>query len=364
MIEITISTLDEGQKLKKLCFKYFDKAPQSFTYKMLRKKNIVLNNKKASGDEILTAGDSVRFYLSDETISMFHTSQNGHSSGNSKNKAGKKSVFRLTSANIIYECDDYIIINKPAGVLSQKAVPEDYSVNEAVIDYMLDKNMITEEQLEAFRPSVCNRLDRNTSGIITAGKTLKGLQFLSDKLKEKGKESTVVKSYLAIVHGRFDKDGIITLCFSKSEKDNIVRVSEVQSDIKKISIKTNNQSKLNCEYIRDDASHNNSYNELSEKSSDIIQTGFKFIDYNKTQNLSLVEAVLYTGKSHQIRASLEYLGFPIVGDRKYGNSQLDRELKPRPKRQLLHAAMLQLSENEIFKADIPADFAEYTPYNI
>ena len=71
MIELEISKLDEGQKLKKLCFKYFDKAPQSFTYKMLRKKNIVLNDKKADGEEILKDGDKVKLYLSDDTIRLF-----------------------------------------------------------------------------------------------------------------------------------------------------------------------------------------------------------------------------------------------------------------------------------------------------
>lgn len=328
MIELEISKLDEGQKLKKLCFKYFDKAPQSFTYKMLRKKNIVLNDKKADGEEILKDGDKVKLYLSDDTIRLFHSSYSDNSSDSSnrinRHKTGKNDkIIKLTKENIIYENDDYIIINKPAGILSQKASAEDYSINEAVIDHMLECNMISRSQLENFRPSVCNRLDRNTSGIITAGKTQKGLRYLSDKMREKGEESKVIKSYFAVVHGRFDKDGIYTLGFSKNEKDNTVKV------LKDVT------------------------------GSDYIKTGFRFLKYNDENNISLVEAVLYTGKSHQIRVSLQYLGFPIVGDRKYGDTELDRKLKPRPKRQLLHAGLLKLSETEVFRADFPKDIEEY-----
>ena len=319
MYELKITKLDEGQKLKKLCFKYLDKAPQSFTYKMLRKKNIVLNDKKAQGDEILSAGDVVKFYLSDETLKLFYSSYEKN------DDELKHHSFRLTEDNIIFENEDYIIINKPAGVLSQKAAQDDYSVNEAVIDYMLEKAMITTEQLDKFRPSVCNRLDRNTSGIITAGKTQKGLRYLSEKLREKN-DKNIVKAYLTVVHGHFNKDGIITLGFTKSEKDNTVNVDE------------------------------------SGNGTDIVKTGFRFLKYNKDLNLSLVEAILYTGKSHQIRASLQHLGFPIAGDRKYGNSDLDRRLKPRPKRQLLHAGMLKLSDTEAFTAHFPKDFEDYFSY--
>lgn len=319
MYELKITKLDEGQKLKKLCFKYFDKAPQSFTYKMLRKKNIVLNDKKAAGDEILSAGDIVKFYLSDETLNLFHTTYEKKDTGEKHHR------FRLNEENIIFENDDYIIINKPAGVLSQKASQDDYSVNEAVIDHMLEKSMITKDQLDNFRPSVCNRLDRNTSGIITAGKTQKGLRYLSTKLREKD-NTNVIKAYLTVVHGRFNKDGIVTFGFTKSEKDNTVIVDE------------------------------------SGKGTDIVKTGFRFLKYNKDLNLSLVEAILYTGKSHQIRASLQHLGYPIAGDRKYGNPELDRRLKPRPKRQLLHAGMLKLSDTEAFTAHFPKDFEDYFSY--
>jgi 23S rRNA pseudouridine955/2504/2580 synthase len=321
MREIIISKSEDGEKLKKLCFKYFDKAPQSFTFKMLRKKNIKVNDKKAEPDAVLHAGDSVKFFLSDETIALFHTER-------AETPRPEKSVrkFRLNDSNIIYENDDYIIINKPAGVLSQKSDASDYSVNEAVIDYMIEAGDITEESLNVFRPSVCNRLDRNTSGIITAGKTLKGLRYLNDRLGSKD-DSRVKKIYLTITHGHFNKDGIHELYYSKDEASNKALVTKTKES----------------------------------KSAVRIVTGFKLLSYNKARDLSLVECVLYTGKSHQIRVSLESLGFPVVGDIKYGDRLKDRNLKPRPKRQLLHAHKLIL-DDEQFTADIPEDFNGYMEF--
>lgn len=326
MREIIISKAEDGEKLKKLCFKYFDKAPQSFTYKMLRKKNITLNGKKADPEAILRNGDNVKLFLSEETISLFHTERRGNGLDASDSTVKSKNIFTLNEKNIIYECDDFIIISKPAGILSQKSSPQDYSVNEAVIDHMISSGEITPDSLNIFRPSVCNRLDRNTSGIITAGKTLKGLRYLNDLLSIKN-ASGVEKKYLTITHGEFDRDGIHDLYYIKDEKENKAVVSDKRS-----------------------------------AGASLIKTGFRKIDFNKTSNISLVECTLYTGKSHQIRVTLQYLGFPVVGDVKYGDRIKDRSLKPRPKRQLLHAYQLKLSDNELFTADIPEDMNGYMEF--
>ena len=93
-----------------------------------------------------------------------------------------------------------------------------------------------------------------------------------------------------------------------------------------------------------------------------IKTGFRCISSNISRDLSLVECTLYTGKSHQIRVTLEYLGFPVVGDIKYGNRLQDRRLSPRPKRQMLHAYMLRLSETEQFTAYVPEDMNGYMEF--
>ena len=180
MQKVTISANDAGQRLDKFLKKYLDAAPGSFLYKMLRKKNITLNGKKAAGSEKLALGDEVCFWLSDETIEKFR-------------KKGSEDKWVLSPGEggpaddpfILYEDANVLIMNKPAGELSQKAREEDFSINERMIAYLLSTGQLTREELQRFRPSVCNRLDRNTSGLITAGKTLTGLQFLSESFRER-----------------------------------------------------------------------------------------------------------------------------------------------------------------------------------
>ena len=157
MKEIIISQNEAGQRLDKFLKKYLAKAPGSFLYKMLRKKNIVLNGKKATGNEKLGVGDSVKLFLADDTIGKF---------------AGlvpiKEEYQVSVNLDIIHEDANVLFINKPAGMLSQKAAKDDVSMVEHVIAYLLAEGSITQEELRTFRPSICNRLDRNTSGLIVA----------------------------------------------------------------------------------------------------------------------------------------------------------------------------------------------------
>ena len=157
MREIVISKNEAGQRLNKLVMKYLNKAPSSFVYRMIRKKNIKLNNGKAVGNEIVYVGDVIQLYLSDETIESFR---------DDSVRAGASTGGNRFKPEIIYHDHNILIVNKPAGVLSQKASKDDYSINESVIDYLLDNEYITETQLRTFKPSVCNRLDRNTSGLV------------------------------------------------------------------------------------------------------------------------------------------------------------------------------------------------------
>ena len=187
MREIIISANEAAQRMDKLLFKYLNEAPKSFVYKMLRKKNIVLNGKKADGSEKLCPGDSIRLYLAEETLEKF----------------SKVRIQRVSSKlNIIYEDNNIILINKPVGMLSQKAKPEDVSAVEHLISYLLEKGELTEETLRSFRPSVCNRLDRNTSGLLAAGKSLAGLQTLSELFRDR----SLKKYYRCIVSGQVRED--------------------------------------------------------------------------------------------------------------------------------------------------------------
>ncbi len=318
MKEFVISKNDEGQKLKKLCMRILDKAPGSFTYKMLRKKNITLNDKKATGDEVLNSGDIVKFFLADETFTKFaslndvKTDKIGESfakteessaktdDGTVKKKNGpadvkinkynnnKDNTKSLSDKDIIYIDDDILIINKEYGVLSQKAKPDDVSINEMMLSYLSKKGLWTGS---TFKPSVCNRLDRNTTGIILAGISIKGLQLLTGAVRDR----KIDKYYRTICMGRFDKARRVRSYLLKDEKNNIVKI-------------------LSEEEFRLAG---------SPKSYSLIETEFRPVSYSKDGKLTLLEVKLITGKSHQIRAQLAKLGHPIIGDRKYSGSLAD-----------------------------------------
>ena len=161
MRQLTVHKNDENQRLDKYLKKYLKEAPGSFVYKMLRKKNIVLNGKKADGTEKLTAGDEIKLFLAEETLDKF----------TGVSTMTEKLSFPEKKLDILFEDENLLILNKPAGELSQKAEAKDVSMNEYALGYLQRTGAITEESLKVFKPSVCNRLDRNTSGILIVAKT-------------------------------------------------------------------------------------------------------------------------------------------------------------------------------------------------
>lgn len=311
MKEILIGTNEAGQRFDKFLSKYMRKAPKSFFYKMLRKKNITLNGKKATGQEILSKGDQVKLFLSDETIENF---SDYSMIKKSHSKAHNAVLDNKVKLDILYENDDVLFLNKPVGMLSQKAKSSDITLNEYFIQYLLDTDSITEEQLQTFRPSACNRLDRNTSGIVACGKTLKALQILSEMFRTRSLE----KYYLCLVKGCVNQKKKIDGYLLKNEKKNKVM-------------------------IIDEATYNS-----IEDPSQIHRIQTEYDPICSSNDVTLLKVHLITGKTHQIRAHLASEGHPIIGDPKYGDIELNKKMQKQfgLRHQLLHARILRFPKME------------------
>ena len=178
MQEIHISGNEAGQRLDKLLGKFLSDAPKSFLYKMMRKKNITLNGKKAEGSEKLKEGDCVKLFLSDETIAKFSGTVSDTAKAEQRVRQAAYREVKKQMPEILYEDENILLFNKQPGLLSQRAKPSDISAVDCLIAYLLETGALTPEMLRTFRPSVCNRLDRNTSGILAAGKSLAGAEFV------------------------------------------------------------------------------------------------------------------------------------------------------------------------------------------
>lgn len=312
MIEIIVGKNESGQRLDRVLEKIFVNANTGFIFKMLRKKNITLNDKKADGKERLEPGASIRLWFSDESFEKLSGKKAGDIKDLEKNpKVDKKSTETFKSY-IVYEDENTVIINKPAGLLSQKAYENDISVNDLLLDYL----EFDSKALNTFKPSICNRLDRNTSGLMVCGKTLEGLRVNNELIKTKA----VSKYYLAVVKGRVEKPGSINEWLYKDEKTNKVTVKDKPFE-----------------------------------GADFIQTEYEVLDYFKDATLLLVK--LITGKTHQIRAHLSSISHPIIGDFKYGDKSVNEKFKREYgiKSQLLHSFRLvypnsDISDTDTFKA--------------
>ena len=278
MKEFKITDAETGQTLLKYLSKILPLAPISLLHKSLRKKNITINHKKCSGKEILGDSDIVQIWFSDETFSLF--------SKKTKKYSSKKRNFNFAK-HIIYEDEHIIIVNKPPGILTQGDDSGEFTLNDALLEYYNFKNDSTA------KPSVCNRLDRNTDGLILCGKTISGLQTLNEIIKNR----SLLKKYHCIVFGKTKKEETLKSFLTKSNENNKVTIS---------NNKTNNSLPIETRYKR---------------ISMIEKSGFP---------CSLLEVQLVTGRSHQIRAHLSFIGHPILGDKKYGTKEsiaLSNQLK-------------------------------------
>lgn len=315
MREYIISDNEAGQRFDKYLAKLFKNAPSGLIFKQLRGKNITLNKAKAKGNEKLKVKDVVQVFMADDTIDKF-----------TGNRVNDIKVYENIPFNVVYEDDNIIIADKCAGVLSQKAKPSDISMNELLLSYLIKSNRSGNISM-AFTPAFCNRLDRNTSGLMIAGISLAGSQKMSELIKTR----EIEKYYLALVYGRVENAGRISGYIKKDAASNKVTIDDNPDD------------------------------------GDYIDTEFEPLEYDDC--LTLVKVRLITGKTHQIRAQMSRLGFPIVGDVKYGSPEsIAFSRKKGIKRQLLHSYELifpkltdrfaDISEMDI-KSEYPEDFKRF-----
>ncbi|MDE7444309.1 MAG: RluA family pseudouridine synthase [Lachnospiraceae bacterium] len=320
MQRIVIGENEAGQRMDKFLRKFMPLAPASFFYKMLRKKNITLNGKKAEGKEKLAGGDVISFYLADETISGFRENRTDV-------KEYEEAYRCLKGIQVVYEDEHIVIMNKPAGILSQKAGQEDLSLNEWMIGYLLAHGHLDAGQLSTYRPSICNRLDRNTRGLVIGARSLAGSQEMNRLISSR----KIRKYYRMLVKGPVEKEEILEGFLVKDEKNNTVHL-------------------VSCG---------------SGEKGDYIKT--RYYPIRRFADRTLVEAELITGKSHQIRIHMASVSHPLLGDYKYGDRKWNDKYKKQRgvSNQLLYACRLEFPEMEppfekldkkIFEIPYPVEF--------
>ncbi len=309
MQKIIVGAPDAGQRLDKFLQKYLKEAEKGFLYKMLRKKNITLNGGKADGSEKLSPGDELTFFFSRETFEKFRGvptvagpsgpagAVNEKTAAAPASKPGAVPASELPKLRVVFEDEHVLFADKPAGLLTQKAKADDVSLNDLITAYLAGKDT----GALTFSAGTANRLDRNTSGLVAAGKTLAGQQLLTALLRER----LIEKNYWCIVSGRVSAPLHLKQYYAKDEASNTASLSDKPFP-----------GALTAE--------------LEAVPAAPLKEGF-----------TLLRVHLITGRTHQIRAQLAAAGHPVLGDGKYGDIRINQAFSAAHayplRHQLLHA---------------------------
>ena len=272
MQEITVGKNDANQRIDKFLTKKYKNLPVSMLYKLIRKKKITLNRKRVKENQIISEGDLILIFAPDDVLSL---------------SAPKKSVAKA-DITVAYEDENILIVDKESGLLVHSDTQEEGdTLIDRITAYLIDKGEFIPENENSFAPALCNRIDRNTEGLVIAAKNAQALREMNDIIKERKLE----KIYLAAVHGiPSPKNGEIKLKLEKNANENIVRVSN------------------------------------SSKNAKLAITRYRTVAISRNRELSLLEIELITGRTHQIRASFAHIGNPLLGDGKYAINKKDREM--------------------------------------
>lgn len=272
MKEIIVKANDANQRLDKFLFKSFDALPSSLLYKAVRTKRIKCNGKRAQISTRLCEGDVITVYLNDDVLTP------------------AKPKYEFLSApvtlDIVYEDENLILVNKPEGLVVH---PDDKEYRDTLIfriqHYLYEKQEYQPDQEQSFKPALVNRIDRNTGGIVIAAKNAEALRILNEKLKLR----EIDKYYLCLVHGK-----------PKKESDILEARLTKDTDKNQVTVKTGRHAE-----------------------GQLIRTQYECLASDRT--CSLLKIKLLTGRTHQIRAHLAYIGNPLVGDGKYGINKQDKK---------------------------------------
>lgn len=318
MKQITIEKNDAGRRLDRFLRKYLCNASLGSIYKIIRK-DVKVNGSRKGNEYMLDEGDVINLYLSDDMIEAL--SKRSQKESHSKAKKNFK---------VVYEDENILVADKPWGLLTHgdNTEKKNHLANQ-LKDYLIEKGEYNPRIEKVFAPAPCNRLDRNTTGLVICGKNAVSLKGLNEMIRE----DMISKFYQTIVYGNIDKDLRLTGKLTKDGRTNTVTIS-------------------------------------SDGDGKDIVTIVRPI--RKLRGCTLVEVELVTGRTHQIRAHLASIGHPVIGDSKYAkgpaakfNIKLKKEFGLST--QLLHSARLELRETvealsylqgQVFEADLPQTFTD------
>ena len=273
MKEIVIRHNESNQRIDRFLKKYLPNASKGFIYKMLRKKRIKLNGNRAKAEYMIKEGDTLQLFLAEDTINKF------------KNQIEVKNIE--WNLKVVYEDNNIILINKDKGLLSHSTGDsKEDTVVEQLVAYLYNSDQYDPSKEKTFKPSICNRLDRNTSGLVIGAKNFNALQSVNEIIRE----GMLKKYYLCIVRGRVNG----------------------KKELKGYLLKDNDSNKVQI---------------ASKKTEDGKEIHTVLNVIKSSEDYSLLEIDLITGRTHQIRAHLSSIGHPIIGDYKYGDERINDYFK-------------------------------------